>query len=143
VAGFDGDAGAGGEVGQAGVEEGGVGTEGGGQLEQHRAQAVAQAGGVGHQAVYRFLGVAETLDVGEEAAGLDGDDEVGRGAGAPACECVAGGEAVEGVVDLHGGEVGGVLLQPTGGGEGGGIEDVPPVLVLPAGGADEEGHTGM
>src|SRR5436305_209060 len=47
-------------------------------------------------------------------------------------------QPVERIVDLDGGEVPGVVLQPAPLRQAGRVEPVPPVLVLPAAGTDED-----
>lgn len=75
---FDRDPDAGGEAAQALVEKGGVGVQRGRELEQDRAQSVAEPGGVAQQSVDRLRRVAQPFDVRQIAARLEGDDEVGR-----------------------------------------------------------------
>ena len=56
--------------------------------------------------------VRQPLDVGQVAAGLDGEHEVRRRLGGPVRDRVARGQPVEGVVDLDGREALRVVLEP-------------------------------
>jgi len=110
------------------------------QLQQHRAELVTEAGHAVHQPGDGFLRVLEPLEVGEEAGCLDGQDVVGRRPGGPGLEALPRRQPVEGVVDLDGLPLRGVVLQPQPLRQVLGVEAAAPVVVLPAGGADEHGH---
>jgi hypothetical protein len=80
----------------------------------------------------RLSRIAKTLDVGEVATGLEGHDEAGGEGLGPRHEGLSRWETVEGVVDLDGGEGPDVVVQPSPYRQVVGIEDTPPVPVLPA-----------
>ncbi len=137
---LDGDAGAGREAGQAGVEPLHLALQVRRQLQQHDAEPVAQSGDALKEPGDGLLGLPQPLDVRQEAGRLHRDDVVGGRTGAPLLEDLAGRQPVEAVVHLDRGEGGGVVLEPEPLGQPGRVEAAAPVAVLPAGGADVDGH---
>ena len=79
----------------------------------------------------------QALDMGEVAADLHGEDEVGRRFFDPPRDHLNAREPVEGGVDLDRPEPVGVVREPLRCWQAGRVENaVPPVLVVPAGAAD-------
>src|SRR5579862_3985959 len=76
--------------------------------------------------------VFQALDVGDEAAALDGEPETFRRALPPTFEGLRFGQTVEGVVDLDGVETLGVELEPGALRQAFGIKDLAPMVVDPA-----------
>lgn len=81
------------------------------QLEEDRAQLVAQAAGALQQSGNRLLRLAQPLEVGEEAAPLDGEQESLRRPVPPGAEASAVRQPVERVVQLYRGKLRGVELE--------------------------------
>src|SRR5688572_2772428 len=71
-----------------------------GQLIEHRATALAEPAGTTPESVERLIGGAETSDVGQIPAGLDGEPKPGWHALTPPGERVGLRKAVEGRVQL-------------------------------------------
>lgn len=76
--------------------------------------------------------------MGDALRSFKAEAEAGWGGGEPVFEHFGGGEGAEGVVDLDGGELGGVVLEEFLLGDGGGVEAWLPGGVGPAGGSGEE-----
>src|SRR5436190_9617230 len=83
--------------------------------------------------------VAQPTDVGQVAAGFDGEQEALRGRLDPPPHRLRRGQAVEGRVDLDRVEPLGVAGQPAWLAEALGVELPPPGVVVPAGAADPDG----
>src|SRR5207249_4965777 len=88
-----------------------------------------------------LLGILEALEMGQEPARLDGDDEPVRRLGLPTFERGDLGQAVEGAVQLGRREAGGVERQPRALWQPLGIEALAPIPVLPPARADEDHAT--
>src|SRR5207302_10655814 len=89
-----------GKAAQRLAQRGQVGLQRRGELEKNRAQLGSQVASMVEEALHWLGRVAQALDVGQVAAGLDRGAEVIRGTGGPVGERARRGEAVEGVVDL-------------------------------------------
>jgi len=81
----------------------------------------------------------QALDVGDVTADLDRELEVTGGPFGPAANRRFGGQPVEGVVDLDRVEDLGVALEPAPLGQPFGVENAPPIAVVPARAADVDG----
>jgi hypothetical protein len=112
VPGLDRDAGVVREPREARIEPVGGGLQRGRQLQQHRAEQIAQTGGRFHQPGDRLGGIGQPLHVREEPARLHRHHEPVGEPLAPFGEVVVRGQPVEGVVHLHGVELGRVVLEP-------------------------------
>lgn len=75
--------------------------------------------------------VSQPLHVGEVPARLHGHNEPGRKPAAPCIERGGSLKPIEAGVELHGIEVLGVVLEPTGRCQSGGIKAAAPVSILP------------
>src|SRR5579884_193185 len=117
-------------------EEGGqalpVAGELGRELPEDGARRGPQGGEMAEEALHRLGGILEALEVRDEAAPLGREEEARRHLGLPGGEGLARREAVEGVVDLDGIEVGAVVLQPAPRGQLARVEHASPVWVVPA-----------
>src|SRR5438309_6876244 len=108
-----------------------------GQLDEHGAECLPEGARAAQEEREWRAGLVQTLDVGEEAARLDGEDELRRDGGGPGPERGRARQAVEGTVELHGVEAGRIVRQPQPRGQRARIEARPPVAVDVAAGADE------
>src|SRR5205823_2548319 len=109
------------------------------ELIQDRTKRASEAVRAREQPAERLNGLFQFFHVREESTGLHGEQESARHAAFPCGERRRSGEAIKRVVDLDRVESPGVKLQPATLREGGGIEVVAPVFVLPAGAADANG----
>ena len=116
---------------QRGFQTGEVDLQGGRQLQQEGAEVRPESDGPGQQPRHGLGGVAEPPDVGQIATRLHGKDEVVGHAGRPFLEGRSFRESIEGVVHLHRGETLTVEPQPLRRAHAGGIEQRPPMRVLP------------
>src|SRR5204863_486402 len=73
--------------------------ERGGQLDEHGAECVPEGARAAQEERERRAGLVQPLDVGEEPARLDGEDELGRDGGGPGPERGRPRQAVEGTVE--------------------------------------------
>ena len=89
-------------------------------MPQDGTELVAQAPRAGQEPFQRLGGVPETFDVREVTVGLDGIEEALGCLLPPAVERLLRGETVEGIVDLDGLKVPGIVAEPAGLGQGGG-----------------------
>src|SRR5487761_1246028 len=110
------------------------------ELEQHRAHPIAEAGGTAEKGLDRVAHLSQPPDVADIPGELEGKEEPRRHTLPPLGEDILGGEAVEGVVDLHASEGRRVVLEPQPLRQPLRVDAAPPVAVLPPGGADPDGH---
>src|SRR5204863_8601351 len=108
-----------------------------GQLDEHGAECLPEGARAAQEERERRTGLVQPLDVGEEPARLDGEDELRRDGGGPGPERGRPRQAVEGTVELHGVEARRIVRQPCPRGQRPRIEARPPVAVDVAAGADE------
>ena len=91
----------------------------------------------GKKQIQRFFGILQSLNVSYEAAGLDGEDEIGGNLSAPGLECLLAGQAIETVVDFNRIELLNEIIEPLCGSEFFWIElPIPPMFVIPTAGSD-------
>src|SRR5437660_869814 len=108
-----------------------------GQLDEHGAECLPEGARAAQEERERRAGLVQPLDVGEEPARLDREDELRRDGGGPGPERGRTRQAVEGTVELHGVEAGRIVREPRPHGQRARIEARPPVAVDVAAGADE------
>ena len=117
-----------------------VDLEGRRKLKKDRPESIAQDRCALHQVVDRTLRVVEPLDVRQVSTGLYPEHEpVGHGM-APATERRRRRHPVEGHVELDRVEVLGEVREPIAALDEPRVERSAPVLVVEAGGPDEDGH---
>jgi hypothetical protein len=115
-----------------------------GELPEDGAELVAQRqDSLAEEVGQRLLGVVELLHVGDEAAALDGEDEVVGGGVMPRLEVRPALERVERAVDLDAGEAATGVLHLGALGQAVGVELAAPAVVAPAGYADADGAAGV
>ncbi len=117
-----------------------VTVEVGGELPQHRAhlRRLDERLDPLVEALEPATKVGEPLHVGQVTARLDREQESGRCLLDPPGDGSAGGEPVEGVVDLDRVEQRRVVLEPPGGRKALRIDPAAPVVVVPAGTSDPD-----
>lgn len=108
-----------------------------GKLKENGAQLLPKARGPLKEEADGGLGVLQPLDVGDEAAGFDGEDEAQGRALPPSLEGRSRGEAVEGVVQLNRLKMPAVVPKPLGGSKALRVEDPPPMGVAEAARSNE------
>jgi hypothetical protein len=115
-----------------------VGVELGRELEEHGAQRGAERPHAAEQAIERRSRRFEPLEMGEEAAGLHGEQEVVAGLRAPGAKGRLAGQPVERVVELDRREVARVERQPLARRQPDRVEALAPVRIDVAAGAEVE-----
>lgn len=106
------------------------------QLEQDRAELVAQEGGPVQECPERLPGLLELLHVGEISAGLDGEKKVPGNLTSPCLHGFLCRQPVEGVVDFDRPEFFAIIVEEIAAPQVFGIKDPHPMPVMPSGGAD-------
>src|SRR6187549_660844 len=107
-----------------------------GKLVQHRTEAGAELRRVVEESLYRLLGLAKTLEMGEVPAGLHRHHEPGRRLLLPRRESFRIGQAVERGVGFDRVELRDVVLEPSRCRQPFRVETPTPTLVVPSGAAD-------
>src|SRR5690606_34938070 len=90
----------------------------------------------GIEEAFALLRILELLRMGDEAAGLAGEQEVRRASVAPCRQGLPAWQPVEGVVQFHRPEVAGIPVQERRRAGALRVERTDPVGVVPAGGSD-------
>src|SRR3989304_1721076 len=108
------------------------------ELKEYGPELIFQRNGPFKKILYRAFGVFEPLDMGNETACLEREDEAIRTLLAPALERLYLGQSVEGIVYFDGIETAGVVLEEPGLWDVLRVEGAYPVPVLPAGSRYED-----
>src|SRR5674476_108994 len=140
VAEFEGVAAAPGQGVEKYLQSGKIDFEARRQLKQEGTDLLSQQEGDSQEAAQGRLGILKALAMSDVLACLESKPEAGRSRRRPVPHGPGGWELVEGVINFDRREMAGVIGQIILGPEIGWLEDVPPMLVLPAGGADESAH---
>src|SRR5207302_9695916 len=106
------------------------------QLEQNRPRVVLQSFDSCKETSQSLLRILKALDVSQIAAGFNGVEKIGRRLLAPGGERFLLRQMIKRVVDLDRVEELEIVIEPILHRQFGRIENIPPVLIHPSGGAD-------